>query len=537
MGERNMETTIEETLFTIKEASEWATDLLNKNVTNSNIMYLVQYGRVKGIKRNGTTLISKDDLIRYYESHQDIRKAKWKEQLGKDLNWDLSFEGFKEAETTKHVHRLHPYKGKFIPQLVEYFLDEHTDDFKKEVCFQKDDIILDPFCGSGTTLIQASELSINAIGIDISAFNAFMSNVKIGKHNLVDITKENQNITSVLRRHYYESNIPKFEIKLTEALNRFNEKYFPSPDFRFQVRSGQIDQDKYGAEKEKIFLEIYVNLTEQYEIDLRIDKDSDIFIDKWYLPSIRKEIDYILKLIENIENSDTRDVFRLILSRTARSCRATTHADLATLVEPVTKSYYCAKHGKVCRPLFSILSWWERYIQDTIKRLSDFNKLRTNTYQVCLTDDSRTIDIFATLKSVNPEFANLIQEKKIQGIFSSPPYVGMIDYHEQHAYAYDFFGFERKDHLEIGPLIKGQNKLAKESYVTDISKVLVNCKKFLAPDYNIMLVANDKFGLYPTIAEISGMNIVNQYKRPVLNRTEKDKGAYSEIIFQLKDGL
>ena len=29
----------------------------------------------------------------------------------------------KEAETTKHVHRLHPYKGKFIPQLVEYFLD------------------------------------------------------------------------------------------------------------------------------------------------------------------------------------------------------------------------------------------------------------------------------------------------------------------------------------------------------------------------------------------------------------------------------
>jgi hypothetical protein len=110
----------------------------------------------------------------------------------------------------------------------------------------------------------------------------------------------------------------------------------------------------------------------------------------------------------------------------------------------------------------------------------------------------------------------------------------MIDYHEQHAYAYDFFGFERKDHLEIGPLVKGQSKLAKDSYVTDISKVLVNCKKFLAPNYNILLVANDKFGLYPIIAGISGMNIVNQYKRPVLNRTEKDKGAYSEIIFHLK---
>jgi len=33
------------------------------------------------------------------------------------------------------------------------------------------------------------------------------------------------------------------------------------------------------------------------------------------------------------------------------------------------------------------------------------------------------------------------------------------------------------------------------------------------------------------------MQIVNQYKRPVLNRTEKDKGAYSEIIFHLKGRL
>lgn len=40
--------------------------------------------------------------------------------------------------------------------------------------------------------------------------------------------------------------------------------------------------------------------------------------------------------------------------------------------------------------------------------------------------------------------------------------------------------------------------------------------------------------MYPKIAEKSGMQIVNQYKRPVLNRTEKDKGAYSEIIFHLK---
>jgi len=50
----------------------------------------------------------------------------------------------------------------------------------------------------------------------------------------------------------------------------------------------------------------------------------------------------------------------------------------------------------------------------------------------------------------------------------------------------------------------------------------------------VFLVANDKFNMYPTIADKSGMKIVNRFKRPVLNRTEKDKGAYTEIIFHLK---
>ncbi len=70
---------------------------------------------------------------------------------------------------------------------------------------------------------------------------------------------------------------------------------------------------------------------------------------------------------------------------------------------------------------------------------------------------------------------------------------------------------------------------------TGISNVLLNAKPYLVDDYNVFLVANDKYGLYPSIAERAGMQIVNQYKRPVLNRTEKDKGAYSEIIFHLKE--
>lgn len=521
-------------LLTIKEASEWATQHTRKTVTTSNISYLIQYGRIKKIGDNGSTQVALKDLVNYYKSYNGQRENSWKNQLGNDLNWALSFDQYKEAETTKHVHRLHPYKGKFIPQLVEYFLDNHTDNFKTETYFKKGDIVLDPFSGSGTTMVQSCELGMNAIGIDVSVFNALIGNSKVTKYDLADIQNEINRISKALKAFIENSHTTEFEAKLLQELYEFNNKYFPATTYKYNLRQGKINEKEYGAEKEKEFLPIYNKLVKQYNIKLRQDK-VDNFLDKWYSQHIREEIEFVFSEIKKIKNINTKKIVSVILSRTIRSCRATTHADLATLVEPITATYYCSKHGKMCKPLFSIFKWWETYGKDTVKRLEQFDKLRTETFQTCLTGDSRTIDIFAELKKKNPAFAALAEKKKIKGIFSSPPYVGLIDYHEQHAYAYDLFGFERKDELEIGPLFKGQGKEAKQSYIQGISDVLNNAKKYLANDYDIFLVANDKYNMYPTIAENAGMKIVNQFKRPVLNRTEKDKGAYSEIIFHLKD--
>jgi len=520
--------------LTISEASTWATDYLKKNVTPSNISYLIQYGRVRKFNNNGVAKVSKNELINYYNSFLGEREINWKAELGQDVNWALSFDYLKEADTTKHVHRLHPYKGKFIPQLVQYFIDSHTDEFKKEIYFNSGDVLLDPFCGSGTTLVQANELGMHAVGIDVSAFNALISNIKIEKHNLIDIQKEILRITKSLKTFLNSLNVSEFEQKLLEALYGFNNSYFPSPEFKYKVQRKLIDEDKYGREKEIEFLSKYLELVKIYNIRLR-QEDDKTFLDKWYLYPIRQEIDFVIGLVNQIEDSATKRVIQVILSRTIRSCRATTHADLGTLVEPVSAAYYCSKHGKVCKPLFSILSWWERYSKDTIERLVRFDKLRTRTNQYCIVGDSRNVDIIKTLEAEQPEFAKAVQSKKIKGIFSSPPYVGLIDYHEQHAYAYELFGFHRQDDLEIGAMYKGQGKEARDSYAQGISDVLINCKKFLAVDYSVFLVANDKYNVYPVIAERSGMKIVNQFKRPVLNRTERDKAAYSETIFHLKE--
>jgi len=522
--------------LTIKEASIWATNYLGKEVTTSNISYLIQYGRVAKIGHNGSTQISKIELEKYYRSLNKSKEIAWKKKLGQDLNWALSFDNLRESDTTKHIHKIHPYKGKFIPQLVEYFLDNNIDKFKTQKYFRKGDIVLDPFCGSGTTLAQSNELGLHAIGVDVSSFNAFISNCKILNYDIKKLEEALKQITDKLCSKVKKSKIIDFENVLVAELKIFNNKYFPVPEFKYKLRQNLINEDKYGTEKEKLFLPIYEKLISEYNTEL-FKKSSKAFLEKWYFKNIRDEMDFVFNEIKQIKDENVKKIVALILSRTMRSCRATTHSDLATLLKPVSTTYYCSKHGKICKPIFSIMKWWNAYSKDTISRLKDFAKLKTDTYQYCLTGDSRTINIEKELSKKHKNFGNLLQKQKIAGIFSSPPYVGLIDYHEQHAYAYDLFGFERNDELEIGPLFKGQGKDAQKSYIEGISAVLNNCKKHLQDDYNVFLVANDKYNLYPEIAEKSGMKIVNQFKRPVLNRTEKDKGAYSEIIFHLKESL
>jgi len=87
-------------LLTISEASQWAISYVKKNVTPSNISYLIQYGRVKKYGNDGVTKVSKQELIKYYRSFLGRREINWKAQLGDDINWALSFKFGKAFEST-----------------------------------------------------------------------------------------------------------------------------------------------------------------------------------------------------------------------------------------------------------------------------------------------------------------------------------------------------------------------------------------------------------------------------------------------------
>src|SRR3990172_11819181 len=94
-------------------------------------------------------------------------------QIDLELSW--SERQLPQVERTKHVHKLHPYLGKFIPQLVEVFLRRY---FGPGMC------VYDPFVGSGTTLVEANAFGADSVGCDISAFNCLLTRVKSTPYSL-----------------------------------------------------------------------------------------------------------------------------------------------------------------------------------------------------------------------------------------------------------------------------------------------------------------------------------------------------------------
>src|SRR6187200_892945 len=109
--------------------------------------------------------------------------------LGSDLQLSWSEAELPERERTKHVHRVHPYLGKFVPQLVEAMLERYV---------RPGGRVLDPFAGSGTTLVQALESGYDAVGVDIAAFNALLISVKTREHDLEKLTADVRDVSGRL---------------------------------------------------------------------------------------------------------------------------------------------------------------------------------------------------------------------------------------------------------------------------------------------------------------------------------------------------
>ncbi|MCX6830093.1 MAG: class I SAM-dependent methyltransferase [candidate division Zixibacteria bacterium] len=357
-----------------------------------------------------------------------------------NLNWrerDLP-----EKARTKHVHRLHPYLGKFIPQLVEIFLRKFRPQF-----------LYDPFCGSGTALVEANVLGIDSIGTDISAFNVLLSKVKMQNYDLKLLEKECHQILA--RLHIFK-------------------------------------RDYYVDSK--------VN---------QIFKVNNEFLQTWFSDKSRRELLCYLYLIKDYTY---QDLLKIVLCRSARSARLVTHFDLDFPKKPQTEPYFCLKHSRNCQPVNEAYKFLSRYTIDTLARMKAFAKIRTSATTEIIHGDSREVKL----------------PKGIDMVFTSPPYVGLIDYHEQHRYAYELLGLENNEKREIGAAKGGQSEDARKKYIGGINAVLAHTRDYMSRNAIMVIIVNDKYALYQP--EAVGFKSIGRVERHVNRRTGRRNGAFYESI-------
>jgi len=387
--------------------------------------------------------------------HPTIPSSVTSETPIEELNLNWREKDLPEKERTKHVHRLHPYLGKFIPQLVEIFLKKY---------FRAGQTVLDPFCGSGTTIVQASELGINSVGYDISEFNILLSRTKTTKYDVERVRVEVMDILGKVRS-------------------------------RVGGKSGQRD---FWSDSSNGHL---------------FSDTENTYLNTWFGDQARRELLVYKHLIDS-EEYEYKDLLRIILSRSARSSRLTTHYDLDFPKKPQTESYWCYKHSRTCHPTTDAMKFLSRYSLDTIKRIADFATKRTEAKIILEHADSR--------RSSFPP---------IDGVITSPPYVGLIDYHEQHAYGYHLLGLEDRRFDEIGPATNGSGAKAREQYQIDIAEVFRRAACAMSSKGRMIVVAADKANLYERIAQLAGLEVENVIYRHVNRRTGRRSTQFYESVF------
>ncbi len=105
------------------------------------------------------------------------------------------------SKRNRATHHIHKYPAKLIPHIPNYLIDRFSN---------KNDVILDGFCGSGTTLLEAILLQRNAVGIELNPVARLISKVKVTPLDNADLKVISQQCYADIK-NCKKANIPEFE--------------------------------------------------------------------------------------------------------------------------------------------------------------------------------------------------------------------------------------------------------------------------------------------------------------------------------------
>ncbi len=162
-----------------------------------------------------------------------------------DLDYSWSFSDKTIKDTAYITHNYYTYPAKFIPQLVSRLINTYT---------KEKEIVVDPFMGSGTTIVESMVNKRYACGVDINEIAYLISKVKTTP---LDI--------ELLKKEY---------LKLEEKLTNYS--IFAEKDILIKSKNIVPDNDR---------------------------------IDYWFKPKQKEELSLIFYSIFEIENIDIRDFY------------------------------------------------------------------------------------------------------------------------------------------------------------------------------------------------------------------------------------
>lgn len=94
------------------------------------------------------------------------------------ISADWAFSEAKRSDTSYITHGYHRYPAKFIPQLARRLIETYS---------EPHDMVLDPFCGCGTTLVESVVAKRYAYGADINPIAIMMTKAKTQHLDPVDL--------------------------------------------------------------------------------------------------------------------------------------------------------------------------------------------------------------------------------------------------------------------------------------------------------------------------------------------------------------
>jgi site-specific DNA-methyltransferase (cytosine-N4-specific) len=105
-----------------------------------------------------------------------------------------------DGNTSYLTHNFHPYPAKFIPQIPKSIIKTLT---------KEGEVVLDPFCGCGTTLVEAKLLNREAIGVDINPIATLITRAKTNKLSQDEIQLTTALLASIERdiEDYYNQSV------------------------------------------------------------------------------------------------------------------------------------------------------------------------------------------------------------------------------------------------------------------------------------------------------------------------------------------